>query len=222
MRAPSALVALALVCPALARAQVGHAPQSSPYSDLAKGNSFTFLGGRFLGDGGRVGVGPNSGYTFGIRYDFRASRPLAFGLGVERGNLERLIVNPFNAAGQQVSGPVDQNVTFAEGFITLNLTGVKTWHGFAPFAGVFTGVAFANSTPADTTGYNFGKKFFFGPAAGFRMFLGNRVHLRAEARASFWKLSYPSSFNAGVTPITTDRTEWNLTPWFVVGLGFIM
>jgi hypothetical protein len=224
MRASAAPLALAvaLACPALALGQVGHPPQSSPYSDLAKGNSITFVGGRFMGDGGRVGVGPNSGYTFGLRYDLRASRALALGLGVERGNLERLIVNPFDAVGQQVSGPVDQKVTFVEAFITLNLTGGKTWHGFAPFTGVVTGAAFATSTPADTTGYNFGKKFFFGPAAGFRMFLGNRLHLRAEARASFWKLSYPPSFHAGITPITADVSEWNLTPWFVVGLGFIM
>lgn len=219
----AAAPALALfVCPILLAAQVGHSPQRSPYSDLAKGNSITFMGGRFMGDGGRVGVGPNSGYTFGIRYDFHASKPLALGLGVERGNLERLIVNPFNAADQRVSGPVDQKVTFIDAFITLNLTGGKTWHGFAPFTGIFGGVAFAESTPADTTGYNFGRKGFFGPGAGFRMFLGNRLHLRAEARASFWKLSYPSSFNAGVTPVTADVKEWNLTPWFVVGLGFIM
>ncbi len=222
LRTPAAWLTLALVCPGLLLAQVGHPPESSPYHDLAKGNSFTVTGGKFLGDGGRVGVGPNSGYTFGIRYDFRASRALALGLGVERGNLQRLIVDPTQPVAQRVSGPVDQKVTFAETFITLNLTGGKTWHGFAPFTGVVGGVAFAESTPADTSGYNFGKKFFFGPAAGFRMFVGNRLHLRAEVRGNFWKLSYPSSFQAGVTPVTANVSEWNLSPWFVVGLGLII
>jgi hypothetical protein len=222
MRASTALLFVTLLCPAAAAGQVGHPPQSSPYSDLGKGNSITFVGGRFLGDGGRQGVGPNSGYTFGLRYDFRASRALALGLGVERGNLERLIIDPTKAVDQRVSGPVDQKVTFAEAYITLNLTGGKTWHGFAPFTGLVTGVAFASSTPADTSGYNFGKKFFFGPAAGFRMFLGNRLHLRGEVRANFWKLSYPASFQAGTTPVTADVSEWNLSPWFVVGLGYIL
>jgi hypothetical protein len=222
MRASSALLLAILLCPAVAAGQVGHSPQSSPYSDLAKGNSLTLLGGQFLGDGGRLGVGPNSGHTFGIRYDLRASRALALGLGVERGNLERLIIDPTKAVDQRVSGPVAQNVTFAEAFITLNLTGGKTWHGFAPFTGIVGGLAFAGSTPADTSGYNFGKKLFFGPAAGFRMFLGNRLHLRGEVRASFWKLSYPASFQAGTTPVTADVSEWNLSPWFVVGLGYIL
>jgi len=222
MRLSTALLIPALACPPLLAAQVGHPPQSSPYSDLAKGNSFTVLGGRFMGDGGRLGVGPNSGYTFGIRYDLRASRALAFGLGVERGNLQRLIITPSQPVAERTSGPVDQQVTFAEAFITLNLTGGKTWHGFAPFTGIVGGVAFATSTPADTSGYNFGKKFFFAPAAGFRLFLGDRLHLRAEARASFWKLSYPPSFNAGITPVTANVSEWNLTPWFVVGLGLII
>jgi hypothetical protein len=222
LRASAALLAIALACPAALAGQVGHAPQSSPYRDLAKGGSFTVLGGRLLGNGGRLGVGPNSGYTFGIRYDIRASHALAFGLGVERGNLERLIIDPTQPVDQRVSGPVDQNVTFAEAFITLNLTGGKTWHGLAPFAGIGGGVAFAESTPADTSGYNFGKRFFFAPAAGVRMFLGPRLHLRAEVRGNFWKLRYPSSFQAGVTPVTADVSEWNLAPWFVAGLGLIL
>ncbi len=222
MRLSTVLLIPALAGPPSLAAQVGHPPQSSPYSDLAKGTSFTVLGGRFLGDGGRQGVGPHSGYTFGIRYDLRASRALALGLGVERGNLQRLIITPSQPVAQRISGPVDQQVTFAEAFITLNLTGGKTWHGFAPFTGIVSGVAFATSTPADTSGYNFGKKFFFAPAAGFRMFLGDRLHLRAEVRGSFWKLSYPPSFNAGITPVTANVSEWNLTPWFVVGLGLII
>jgi len=222
MRAGALLLALTLTRPAALMGQVGHPPESSPYSDLHKGNSFTVLGGRFLGGGGSLGVGPNSGYTFGIRYDLWASRALALGLGVERGNLQRLIVDPTQPVAQRVSGPVGQKVTFAEAFITLNLTGGKTWHGFAPFTGIVGGVAFAESTPADTSAYNFGKKFFFAPAAGFRMFLGDRLHLRAEVRGSFWRLAYPSSFQTGITPVTSNVSEWTLTPWFVVGLGLII
>jgi len=82
-----ALGALGVVGPVVARAQVGHPPQSSPYHDLDKGSSFTVMGGRLLGNGGRLGVGPNSGNTYGLRFDFRAARALSLGLGFERGNL---------------------------------------------------------------------------------------------------------------------------------------
>jgi hypothetical protein len=221
-RALEALSALALVCPMTAVAQVGHPPQSSPYHDIHKGSSITFIGGYFMGDGGRAGVGPRDGYTFGARFDFHAARPLEFGLGVEYGALQRNIVDPTQPPGERVSGPVDQNVTFIEGLVTFNITGGKTWHGLAPFVSLIGGAAIGSSTPADRSGYNFGTKGFFAPTAGFRFFLGDRLHLRGEARGNFWKLSYPPSFGAGTVPVTLDASEWNLSPWFGFGLGFIL
>jgi hypothetical protein len=121
-----------------------------------------------------------------------------------------------------VSGPVDQNVTFIEGVVTFNITGGKTWHGLAPFVSLIGGAAIGSSTPADPSGYNFGNKGFFAPTAGFRFFLGDRLHLRGEVRGNFWKLSYPPSFGIGTVPVTLDASEWNLSPWFGFGLGFIL
>ena len=68
----------------------------------------------------------------------------------------------------------------------------------------------------------FGTKGFFAPATGFRLFLGDRFHLRAEVRGNFWKLSYPASFRSGTEPVTADAKEWNLAPWFAVGMGLIL
>jgi hypothetical protein len=150
-----------------------------------------------------------------------AARPLEFGLGAEYGKLQRSIVDPTKPVADRVTGPVDQNVTFVEAVVTFNLTGGKTWHGFAPFIGMTTGAAFGSSTPADTSGYNFGTKGFFAPSAGFRLFLGDRLHLRGEVRGNFWKLSYPSSFR-GTVPVTLDAKEWNLSPWFAFGAGLIL
>ena len=124
----------------------------------------------------------------------------------------------------EVTGPVDQSVVFAEALITLNLTGGKTWNGFAPFVGVAGGFGFGSDVPADTSGYDFGTKFFFAPAAGTRVFFGDRVHLRAEFRANFWKLSYPPSFLAAPDPviITGQDSEWDLSPWVLFGIGYTL
>jgi hypothetical protein len=222
LRVVARLSTLALVCPAMAVAQVGHPPQSSPYHDLAKGSSFTIIAGRLLGDGGRLGVGPNSGNTYGARFDLRAAHALSIGIGVEQANLQRLLIDPTQPAAQRVTGPVDENVTFLEALLTLNLTGGKTWHGFAPFVGLVGGAAFGTRTPADTSGYNFGTKGFFAPATGFRLFLGDRFHIRGEVLGNFWKLAYPTSYRSGTDPVTADAKEWNLAPWFAVGLGFIL
>ncbi len=91
MRLRALLLALTLapVAAALstdpAAAQVGHDPEHTPYHDIAQGSSLTFTGGRFLGNGGSVGVGPHTGWTYGARWDLRAGGPLSFGIGLSRG-----------------------------------------------------------------------------------------------------------------------------------------
>jgi hypothetical protein len=211
-----------------ALAQVGHPPQASPYRDIRKGHTFTAMGGYFKGDGGRFGIGPHGAYVFGARYDIRSASALQLGIGVYHGSLERLVVDPFVVVANRVKGPVKQAVTFAEIALQFNLTGGKTWHRLAPYVAASGGVAFATSTPTDTSGYSFGKKLYLAPAIGFRYFLSDRLHLRAEARATFWKLNYPTTFQQ---PPPADPTappvlaggstrEWVSSRWLQAGLGY--
>ena len=218
---PPIVTCLLLTLSVPAVAQVGHAPARSPYRDIAQGSSITVTGGRFLGNGGDAGVGPNDGWTVGGRFDLRAGKALSLGVGIGYGQLQRLIVDPFE---DEVVGPVDNSVVFTEALVTLNLTGGKTWHRLAPFVGVAGGLAFASNVAADTSGYEFGTKFFFAPTAGTRVFLGDRLHLRAEFRANFWKLSYPLSFRQEPDPviITGADSEWDLSPWVLFGFGYTL
>jgi hypothetical protein len=225
------LASLALATPILA--QVGHRPESSPYRDIRKGHTITPLFGHFGGNGGKFAIAPHDGPLYGLRYDLRSGSTIQVGLGVARGQLQRLIVNPFVELANRVSGPVDQNVTFAELNIQFNLTGGKSWHRLAPFVNVGGGVTFPSSTPADTSGFKFGKKIYLAPSVGFRVFVTDRLHLRGEARSVFWKLKYPSSFTAepplepGNPPdnsnaVITDgnTSEWTASSWLQVGLGY--
>ena len=127
--------AIAMLCPALASAQVGHPPGRSPYRDIPKGHTLTGFAGLFGGSGGRFGIAPHDGTVFGLRYDIRTASPIQMGLLLARGNLERLIVDPFVELENRVSGPVDQTVSFLELDLQLNLTGGKSWHRIAPFVG---------------------------------------------------------------------------------------
>lgn len=216
-----------------AAAQVGHPPGHSPYRDIAKGHTVTALGGYFGGSGGRFGIAPHDGALFGIRYDIRNSSAIGMGVTLARADLDRLIVNPFVVLANRVSGPVQQTVSFLEADLQLNLTGGKSWHRLAPFVGAGLGLTLPSGTPADTSGFDLGKRVYFAPGAGFRFFFTNRVHLRAEARAAFWKLKYPASFTReppdepGDPPdnsnavITDGRvSEWSTSSWLQVGLGF--
>ncbi len=229
--AAAGLCALALVA-VPARAQVGHPPGASPYSDIYKGHTVTGFGGYIGGSGAKLGIAPHKGPVYGIRYDIRTASAIQMGLQLAQADLERLIVDPFVVLANRVSGPVDQRVSFVEFDLQLNLTGGKTWRRLAPFFGVGTGLAFAGATDADTSGYEFGKKIYFAPHAGFRLFVTQRLHLRGEGRIAFWKMKYPTSFTQEPpdepgTPeapnaVITDGnvSEWTTTPWLQVGLGY--
>jgi hypothetical protein len=229
-----AALALAVLCrlSSPAAAQVGHAPGSSPYQDIQKGHSVTFTGGWFGGSGGRFGIAPHGGPTYGLRYDLRAGSTIQFGLGAARGELDRLIVDPFVELANRTTGPVTQTVTFAELNIQFNVTGGKSWHRIAPFAGSGFGITFPSGTSADTSGFELGHKVYLAPFAGFRLFITDHLHLRAEARGVFWKLKYPSSFETepvlepgtdeSPNAVITDGrvSEWVATPWLQAGLGY--
>ncbi len=227
------LLLLTVVAPA-AMAQVGHPPDQSPYHEIPAGHVLTPLIGFVRGDGGPLGVGPHNGTIFGGRYDVRANRTVGMGVSVASGNLERLIVNPFVKVANRTTGPVSQRVTFADVTLQLNLTGAKSWNGLAPYAGLSAGLAFGKTTPADTSGYKFGNKFYVAPQVGTRFFLTSRLLLRAEVRGTFWKLNYPSSFatepveepgtseNPNAVRPSGDLGDWVLTPVLRVGVGYLI
>jgi hypothetical protein len=211
-----------------ALAQVGHSPAFSPYRDIRKGHSFTVTGGYFKGNGGKLFIGPHSGAVFGVRYDLRTASTLQFGIGLSRGNLERFIIDPFVILANRRSGPVKQSVIFAELDVQFNVTGGKTWHRLAPYVATSAGIAFGERTPTDNSGYNFGRKVYLAPAIGFRFFLSDRLHLRAEARATFWRLNYPATFqqaprdDPSAPPVLAggSTTEWTSSRWLQAGLGY--
>jgi hypothetical protein len=212
-----------------ALAQVGHPPQSSPFRDIRKGHTFTILGGYFSGDGGNFNIGPHDGAVFGVRYDVRTGGTIQIGAGIAHGSLDRFIVNPFVQVANRKSGPIRQSVTFADIALQFNVTGGKSWHRLAPFVAAAGGLALAGGTPADTSRYEFGHKFYFAPSVGFRFFFSDRLHLRAEARGTFWKLNYPVTFQAApveepgappVIPAGGKLSEWTSSRWLQAGLGY--
>jgi hypothetical protein len=213
-------------------AQVGHPPDRSPFRDIRKGHTLSAVGGYFGGSGGRFNIGPHKGAAFGGRYDIRTGSTVQIGLGIAHGRLDRFIVDPFVRLVNRRSGPVKQSVTFADISLQFNITGGKSWNRIAPFLGGSAGVALAGDTPADTSRYDFGRKFYLAPSIGFRFFLSDKLHLRGEARAVFWKLNYPTTFRAEPVeePGTPENpnavipgnnlSEWTASPWLQLGLGY--
>ncbi|HEU5303180.1 MAG TPA: hypothetical protein VFU40_00930 [Gemmatimonadales bacterium] len=214
------------------RAQVGHPPTSSPYRDIRKGHTITAVVGYYGGDGGKFNIGPHKGTVFGGRYDIRTGGTIQLGIGIASGSFDRFIVDPFVALANRRSGPVSQSVTLAELNLQFNVTGGKSWNRIAPYLSAGAGLAFAGGTPADTSRYDFGRKFYFVPGVGVRVFLSDRLHFRGEGRVTFWKLNYPTTFqdepveepgtpdNPNAVIPGNELTEWTTNPGLQVGLGY--
>jgi hypothetical protein len=214
--------------PAGALAQVGHDPAHSPYRSLRYGQFVSFTGGWFNGDGGVLGAAPHRGATFGLRYDFLGAGTVSMGIAGTYGDLERFLVDPSKPIETALKGPVKQSAVFTEAIIQFNLTGGKTWHRIAPFMSAGLGLVIAGRTPADTSGFKFRTRGIVTPGLGARIFLGERLFLRLEARNTFWSVSYPSSYTQ---PPSSDPSkpavlglssgkEWVATGWYSVGLSY--
>ena len=222
----AALTVLA-VGPALA--QVGHAPNRSPYRDLRYGQFLSATTGYVFGSGGRIEIGPHRGQLVGLRHEFLGDRPLSIALGGSWGRLDRRFVDPVDF-NNRLKGPVQHNVYTGELVVQLNVTGGRTWHNLAPYVNLGLGLAFADKVAADTTAYKFGTRLFIAPGAGARVFLSRRLFVRLEARAMFWNLSYPESYRSGndpdglgpLRPILGGQPlkEWSPVPMLHAGLGF--
>jgi hypothetical protein len=230
------LIVSVLVSAGSLQAQVGHDPSRSPYRDIVHGKSVTLLVGDVGGDGGKVGVGPQNGQSFGARFDLRLSAPLQFGLTVAKAQLERFVVSADDSVATRKKGPVDQDLTMIEATVQLNLTGKKTWHRLAPFLGASLGWTHSTNLPAsvpDSSGFKFGNKFYLVPGVGVRAFITQSLFLRLEARQIFWKLSYPLSYTQepDAQPSTDPdhpnavlpdgkRSQWSGARELRAGLGF--
>jgi hypothetical protein len=214
-------------------AQIGHAPGTSPYRDIRTATAWEAYGGSIMGSGGPIPVGPRDGPFGGVRVLLRARNTVSIGFGVWGSGTERTILDPNATPSAREIGTRDARLLGGEVALQFNLTGGKQWHRLAPFAGV--GLGFLKNTSGDDGdpgGYAFGSKFYFAPMAGVRLFLGERLYLRTEARGFTWKVSYPPAYSIEPAddPGTAENpnainplgrgSQYVLTPALSVGIGF--
>ena len=222
------LTIVSLAAPSGLAAQVGHAPEDSPYRDILRGSYLVGTVGTFRGSGGKLGVAPHDGHTFGLRFNFLANRPLQIGFGVQYGRLQHFIQNQSEPPETRTTGPVDTDVVWTDVAFQFNLTGGKSWRGIAPYLGAGLGLSFTSVGAEEDTDFDMGNRFYFAPMGGARIFLGQSAYVHVEGRYQFWQISYPESFR--IPPVGHDQAdallpggrlkEWSVTPWLQVGLGW--
>jgi hypothetical protein len=225
---PALLLALATPL----TAQVGFPPAHSPYRPIERSTFFEFDGGHVGGTGGPIRVGPRDGTSESARMEFRSNHALQISLGFSTAGTERTVIDADDSIATRDKGLFKQRILAGEIGFQLNLTGGKSWHGVAPYAGLTFGLVHGSKPPAiDTSGYSFGNKLFFAPNLGTRFFVTQRLYLNANVRAWVWKLSYPPSYRdepakqpgtatQSNAVITNGKTsQYTFTPELRIGIG---
>lgn len=233
-RGARALLAALLAATAAATplaAQVGHEPGASPFRDLTTHQSLTFSGGWFGGNAAQPGVGWRSGFMYAGRLDTKLGGPFDFYVSFGFAASDRYRINTTLDSASRTTGPFKKTLVLADLGLVINLTGAKTWRGFAPYLGVGAGELFPTKSETDVGGYNAGANFTLIPLAGTRIFIGKTVAVRLEVRDYFFRYEWPLRYfspidvnnNAISPPIlpngSKDR-QWAHNPTLLVGIAY--
>ena len=229
------IVALVLVPSVSAVAQVGYLPTQSPFREIEHSTYLELSGGRVLGSGGLLNLGPRDGMSEGLRWVLRGKNTLQISLGAWTAGTKRMQIDPDDSVATRNKGLIDHRLIGLEFGLQMNLTGGKTWHGLAPFGQLGLGLVHGQASPAtDTSAYSFGTKIYFAPGVGTRIFAGQRVYVKFDVRALIWKLDYPGSYaqEPARQPGTTTQSnavnptgvtgQYTLTPELRFGIGIVL
>jgi hypothetical protein len=200
-------------------AQVGHDPGASPYHDIRHGAMVRVVGGYFGGTRGKIPVGPSYGPTGGLRLEYLAGNMLVFTTGIAYAQTDAYYVTAYDSTPKRV-GPINNDIVLADVGLQLSLTGGKSFHGLQPYVGGTLGLAFGSTIAADTSGYQFGTKFTYGPEAGIRWYPARRLTFEFGGRMVFYKLQYPPAYKLYLLPLTAPLTEMTSHPWATVGVAW--
>ncbi|MSR07096.1 MAG: hypothetical protein EXR93_08540 [Gemmatimonadetes bacterium] len=221
------LAAVALFLPHAAVAQIGHAPEKSPYHDMRAKQSASFIGGFMKGKGGVLKVAPFEGPVFGVRYDRQVGTAAEILIGISGARLDRYVVSSVQPVVSRTSGPTPDDLIFMETGVSLLVTGRKSWHGFVPYVGGMLGVAFETSL-GTFNDFAFGTRGTVTPHIGLKWYPVQAIAFKIEARDVIWRVKYPDAWfvsqGTGIPPVLTlgtDRAaEWIHNPTFMISLGY--
>jgi hypothetical protein len=205
--------------PACLSAQVGHDPAHSPYRDVLRGPMVRVTTGYFSGTRGKIPVGPSDGPTGGLRFEYPMSNLLTLSSGIAYAQTDAFFFDPNDSLPQQ-QGPINNDLMLFDLGLQASVTGAKTFHGLQPYVGASLGLVFGTAIGADSSGYNFGTKFSYGPELGVRWYPTRRLSVELGYRLVFYKLQYPFSYRPKLLPVNASLTQLTAHPWALLGIGW--
>lgn len=220
------LAVLALLPTMRAAAQVGHAPDRSPYVDVDYTQELTPLFGYMRPRHDPAGVAPQGAPMVGLRYELSLTGPLALSSDLTQSFAQRAVIDPARPAATRLRGTVNAGVTALDLALALNLTGRKSWHSLVPQIRGGLGVVHSGAKD-DSSGFAFGTPFAFSLGGGLKFVpAGGRLQVRADITDRIFKLTYPATYyrlasdNTAVLPATTASSFYTHHTAFTVGVSY--
>jgi hypothetical protein len=227
-RARSAVLAVLMVLTATAAsAQVGHAPERSPYLDLEYKQELTLLGGYARARHDPAGVAPQSFPAFGLRYEATVAGPLALGGDIMVGSTNRDVIDPLKPVATRHVGTQSSMEWAADFAGSMNLTGQRSWHSLVPQVRVGLGLVH-NGAADDSSGFAVGTRFAFSWGGGVKYVRpGSRVQFRADVTDRLFKLDYTDAYyrvtsdNTTVLSNSTAKSFYTHHTFLTVGISYL-
>jgi len=219
--------ALALACVATtARAQVGHLPENSPYVDLETRQEFTFFGGKYSAGKDPLGVAPDGGSMFGLRYQIHVGGPAFLMARLSHVNTNRFAIDPTKIGVARQLGKRNVSVNLFDIDLALNLTGQKSFHHIIPVVNLGAGIASCGCS-VNNDPYTFGTPFAFTFGGGLKYVPGGRFQLTVDWNDYLYQLKYPTSYYVAPTggtaaaPGDQARSFWKNNRALTVGASLL-
>jgi hypothetical protein len=207
------VLALGVLLPAAASAQVGHLPATSPYEDFKIGQTITPMIGRLSVGRDPAGVAALSSLLYGLRYDIGVGGPASLYVRYSMAPSERKVLLPSNPRSTRVVGTPSVTNHLIDGGLDVALTGRKTYHRFLPSINGGIGVVSDFAQP-DTGDYEFGTKFAFTWGFSMRYVPRHGPQIRVDLTRFIWQYQYPDKYfvlasdTTSVLTNTKDRSKW--------------
>jgi hypothetical protein len=200
----------------------------SPYRFVDTNQAGGVYAGYLFAGRGSLGLGPDKGLMYGVRYDLAVGGG-PFAIEGDIGYFSSIRTVYDTVAGdttRAIIGESDFATLMLGAAIRFNITGSRTYHGFQPYALFGAGFAFdlssATAQEEELPGnvrFDFGNSFMGMLGGGAEIFLGDRYSLRLDARNILWKLETPEAFLLSADQaLLLPADEWSQN--FSLNVGF--
>lgn len=209
-------------------AQVGHAPQRSPYIDLEYKQEATLFAGYYEAGTDMVGVAPQSGPMAGFRYDLRLGGPAYLTSKVAYVSSKRTVIDPRRPADQRVvQDDASWPLYMADVGVSVNLTGPRSYRRLVPFVNGGIGIATDLKSGADVGAWRFGTPFALSLGGGVKWVPAGNLQARVDVSSQLYQIKYPNSYyvaasdGTSVLQLNDSKNDWTSNIGISIGVSYL-